>query len=128
MISDLYIPSVSVGEWQAAGAAGAHVAKAAAGAVGDIANAVGGAVGDVAGAAAGTTTSPFAGVLQSMMQETGSLQDQATQATKGLLSGSGVEVQDAMVAGQKADLAFELAMQVRNKAVNAYQQMMGMQF
>jgi len=33
-----------------------------------------------------------------------------------------------MIAQQKASVAFELAMQVRNKAVSAYQQMMGMQF
>jgi flagellar hook-basal body complex protein FliE len=46
----------------------------------------------------------------------------------GLLNGSGVEVHDAMIATQKADMAFELALQVRNKAVGAYQQMMGMQF
>jgi flagellar hook-basal body complex protein FliE len=33
-----------------------------------------------------------------------------------------------MIATQKADMAFELTLQVRNKAVAAYQQMMGMQF
>ena len=33
-----------------------------------------------------------------------------------------------MIATQKADITFELALQVRNKAVAAYQQMMGMQF
>ncbi len=46
----------------------------------------------------------------------------------GLLNGSGVEVHDALIASQKASMAFELALQVRNKAVGAYQQMMGMQF
>jgi len=35
----------------------------------------------------------------------------------GYLNGSGVEVHDAMIATQKADMAFELALQVRNKAV-----------
>ncbi len=33
-----------------------------------------------------------------------------------------------MIATQKSELAFELALQVRNKAVSAYQQMMQMQF
>jgi flagellar hook-basal body complex protein FliE len=33
-----------------------------------------------------------------------------------------------MIAQQKASASFELALQVRNKAVAAYQQMMGMQF
>ena len=71
---------------------------------------------------------PFAGVLQTMVQQTSALDQKASQAVTGLLNGSGVEVHDAMIATQKADMAFELALQVRNKAVGAYQQMMGMQF
>jgi flagellar hook-basal body complex protein FliE len=71
---------------------------------------------------------PFAGLLQSMVQQTSALDQKASQAVTGLLNGSGVEIHDAMIATQKADMAFELALQVRNKAVGAYQQMMGMQF
>ncbi len=71
---------------------------------------------------------PFAGVLQSMVKQTSMLDEKATQAVTGLLNGSGVEIHDAMIATQKANMAFELALQVRNKAVGAYQQMMGMQF
>ncbi len=71
---------------------------------------------------------PFAGMLQAMVQQTGVLDQKASQAVTGLLNGSGVEIHDAMIATQKADMAFELALQVRNKAVGAYQQMMGMQF
>jgi flagellar hook-basal body complex protein FliE len=71
---------------------------------------------------------PFAGMLQSMVEQTSALDKKASQAVTGLLNGSGVEVHDAMIATQKADMAFELALQVRNKAVGAYQQMMGMQF
>jgi flagellar hook-basal body complex protein FliE len=77
------------------------------------------------GAAAGM---PFAGMLQSMVKQTSLLDQKASQAVTGLLNGSGVEIHDAMIATQKADMAFELALQVRNKAVGAYQQMMGMQF
>lgn len=71
---------------------------------------------------------PFAGVLHSMVEQTSVLDEKASQAVTGLLNGSGVEIHDAMIATQKADMAFELALQVRNKAVGAYQQMMGMQF
>ena len=71
---------------------------------------------------------PFAGVFRSMVEQTSALDQKATQAVTGLLSGQGVEIHDAMIATQKADIAFELALQVRNKAVAAYQQMMGMQF
>jgi flagellar hook-basal body complex protein FliE len=85
----------------------------------------GGVVATSSGGAAGV---PFAGVLQSMVEQTGELDQKASQAVTGLLNGSGVEIHDAMIATQKADMAFELALQVRNKAVGAYQQMMGMQF
>jgi flagellar hook-basal body complex protein FliE len=77
------------------------------------------------GATAGV---PFARTLQSMVEQTSVLDQKASQAVTGLLNGSGVEIHDAMIATQKADMAFELALQVRNKAVGAYQQMMGMQF
>jgi flagellar hook-basal body complex protein FliE len=71
---------------------------------------------------------PFAGLLQSMVQQTSALDHQASAAVGGLLNGQGIDVHQAMIATQKADMAFELALQVRNKAVGAYQQMMGMQF
>jgi flagellar hook-basal body complex protein FliE len=75
-----------------------------------------------------TGGAPFSGMLKSMVNETNELSSQATEAVTGLLNGSGVEIHDAMIATQKASMAFELALQVRNKAVGAYQQMMGMQF
>ncbi|RXH56619.1 flagellar hook-basal body complex protein FliE [Granulicella sibirica] len=71
---------------------------------------------------------PFGGMLRSMVDQTATLDQKASDAITGLLNGSGVEVHDAMIAGQKADMAFQLALQVRNKAVAAYQQMMTMQF
>lgn len=79
-------------------------------------------------AAAPHAAAPFQSVMQSMVQQTDELSAKAQQAVSGLLSGQGVEVHDALIATQKADLAFELALQVRNKAVGAYQQMMTMQF
>jgi flagellar hook-basal body complex protein FliE len=91
---------------------------------------VGAAVAGVAGSgkAQGQAAAPFSGVLQSLVAQTTSLDQKAQQAVTGLLNGSGVEVHEAMIATQKSDMAFELALQVRNKAVGAYQQMMSMQF
>jgi flagellar hook-basal body complex protein FliE len=63
-----------------------------------------------------------------MMQQTQALDRSAGEAVTGLLNGQGVEIHDVMIASQKANVAFELALQVRNKAVAAYQQLMGMQF
>ena len=95
-------------------------------------NSVGSISGGGLNAAVGTAGTgagmPFAGVLQTMVQQANALDQKASQAVTGLLSGQGVEIHDAMIATQKADMAFELTLQVRNKAVAAYQQMMGMQF
>lgn len=93
-------------------------------------NAISGAVANIA---AGSkiqlpASSPFGGMLRSLVEQTGELDRKAQQTVTGMLSGQGVEVHDAMIATQKADMAFELALQVRNKAVGAYQQMMAMQF
>jgi flagellar hook-basal body complex protein FliE len=71
---------------------------------------------------------PFSGVLQSLVDQTSALDKQASEAVSGLLGGQGIEIHDAMIATQKADMTFELALQIRNKAVGAYQQMMNMQF
>jgi flagellar hook-basal body complex protein FliE len=71
---------------------------------------------------------PFGGIFKSLVEDTSELSKKAETAVSGLLSGSGVDVHEAMIATQKADVAFELALQVRNKAVGAYQTMMGMQF
>jgi flagellar hook-basal body complex protein FliE len=71
---------------------------------------------------------PFAGVFQSMVQDNEALSQKADDAVNGFMNGNGTELHDVMIATQKADMSFELALQVRNKAVAAYQQMMGMQF
>jgi flagellar hook-basal body complex protein FliE len=71
---------------------------------------------------------PFSSLLQSMVEQSKALDAQASNTVSGLLTGQGVEIHDAVIATQKASLAFELALQVRNKAVAAYQQMSGMQF
>jgi flagellar hook-basal body complex protein FliE len=103
-----------------------------AGIVSGLGAAVSGATGVGLGSAAGTgsadAATPFAGMFQSMVEQTSALDTKASQAVTGLLSGQGVDIHDAMIATEKADMAFELALQVRNKAVGAYQQMMGMQF
>jgi flagellar hook-basal body complex protein FliE len=71
---------------------------------------------------------PFGDLLKNTVAGIDGLQQQAATAVTGVLDGSGVDIHEAMIATQKADLAFELALAVRNKAVAAYQQVMGMQF
>ena len=45
-----------------------------------------------------------------------------------LMEGNGTDVHDAMIAVQKADLSFQLMVQVRNKVVQAYQEIERLQF
>jgi len=71
---------------------------------------------------------PFSDLLTDMVGSVNQLEDQARVAVDGLLNGSGVDVHQAMIATQKSSMAFELALAVRNKAVQAYQQVIGMQF
>jgi flagellar hook-basal body complex protein FliE len=78
--------------------------------------------------AAASTGMPFGGMMRAMIEQTSALDQKASQAVTGVMNGQGVEIHDALIATQKADIGFELALQVRNKAVAAYQQMMNMQF
>lgn len=71
---------------------------------------------------------PFANLISDAIGDVNSLQQQAGDAVRGLITGSGVDVHQAMIATEKASMSFELALAVRNKAVQAYQQVMGLQF
>jgi flagellar hook-basal body complex protein FliE len=71
---------------------------------------------------------PFGSLLTDAVGQVNALESQARSAVDGLMTGSGIDVHQAMIATQKADMAFELALAVRNKAVQAYQSVMSMQF
>jgi flagellar hook-basal body complex protein FliE len=75
-----------------------------------------------------TSAVPFGDLITDAVSDVSRLENQASAAVSGLMTGSGVDVHEAMIATQKADMAFELALAVRNKAVQAYQSVMGMQF
>ena len=77
---------------------------------------------------AGAAAAPFSDLLTDAVGQVNGLEQQAQAAVQGLMTGSGVDVHQAMIATEKADMAFELALAVRNKAVQAYQTVMGMQF
>jgi flagellar hook-basal body complex protein FliE len=79
-------------------------------------------------AAGATAAAPFADLLTNAVSEENHLEDQARTAVAGLMTGSGIDVHQAMIATQKASMAFELSLAMRNKAVQAYQQVMSMQF
>jgi len=76
-------------------------------------------------AAAGETD--FGQVLQTAIDQVSSAQMQAQEMAKGFSSGDpNVNLQDVMVNLQKANLSFQQMVQVRNKLVTAYQDIMNM--
>lgn len=72
--------------------------------------------------------SPFADLLTDVIGNVNQLEEQARTAVDGLMTGSGVDVHQVMIASEKASMAFEMALAVRNKAVQSYQSVMSMQF
>src|SRR5215475_8247424 len=71
---------------------------------------------------------PFAALMRNAMQQMQTLESNATTAVDGLMTGNGTDIHTAMIATQKADLAFEMALAFRNKALGEYQQLMSTQF
>jgi len=71
---------------------------------------------------AGSILHNFSKALNDQMQHINTLQGNANQAQETYASGGDIEIHNVMIATEKADLALQLAMQVRNKAVAAYQE------
>ena len=70
----------------------------------------------------------FGGVLKNALQQVNDLGNDANAQIGSLLQGGNTDVNNVMVAIEKADVAFQLMMQVRNKVVSAYQDIEKMQF
>lgn len=76
---------------------------------------------------AASGTGAFQSMLEGMIGGVEQSQTQATQAAQNFLSGGDEELHSVALAAQRADLQFNLFLQVRNKAVSAYQEIMRMQ-
>jgi flagellar hook-basal body complex protein FliE len=87
-----------------------------------------GSTGAVSSTGAGVSETPFASVLQGALNQMGALEQDASTKVSAMLSGNGVDVHTALIATQRSDLAFQLTLALRNKAVDAYTQLNAMQF
>jgi flagellar hook-basal body complex protein FliE len=74
------------------------------------------------------TGSNFASVLSNAVHTVDKLHDAAASQVSSLLQGGGGDLNSVMIAVEKADVSFQLMMQVRNKIVSAYQDIEKMQF
>lgn len=72
------------------------------------------------GESGGTDKAGFKNVLLDSIHEVNAVQQQADQAVETLVTGGDIEPAEVLTAVQKADLAFRMLMQVRNKIVAAY--------
>lgn len=86
---------------------------------------------DAAASQAGTTSMgrmDFANILKSSLDSVSDQQQQAGQLSKAYSMGdNSVNLSDVMIAGQKANIALQTTIQVRNKLVTAYTEIMNMQ-
>jgi len=70
----------------------------------------------------------FGSVLSNAVHSVDQLHNTAATQVSNLLRGGGGDLNDVMIAVEKADVSFQLMMQVRNKIVSAYQDIEKMQF
>jgi flagellar hook-basal body complex protein FliE len=80
------------------------------------------------GAAAGASgKTSFADVLKDSISEVNRLQQKADASITQLATGGKADLHETMIAMEEASISFKLMMQVRNKIVEAYQEVMRIQ-
>jgi flagellar hook-basal body complex protein FliE len=69
----------------------------------------------------------FGSVLKDAISTVNELQKQSDTEIQKLMTGESQDLHNTVIAMQKADLSFQMMMQVRNKIVQAYQEIIRMQ-
>lgn len=84
---------------------------------------------------ADTTTTPvskagegqgFKEALASSLEDVDALKKAADKSIMDMAAGKGEDIHKVMIAIEKADVSFQFMLQVRNKAINAYEDIMRM--
>jgi flagellar hook-basal body complex protein FliE len=87
-----------------------------------------GATGGLGPAAPSGATAPgFDNALQQGLEQVSGLEQTADSLTKSVATGGPTQIHELMVATTKAQLGVDLLVQVRNRAVEAYQEIMRLQ-
>ncbi len=66
----------------------------------------------------------FAEMLKGSVAKVNTIQNEADQAVQDLLTGKDQNIHQVMIAVEKANLSFQMMMQVRNKLITAYEEIM----
>jgi flagellar hook-basal body complex protein FliE len=69
----------------------------------------------------------FGDLLKKAVESVNAMQHEAGRLENAVANGENVNIHQAVIAGEKAGLSFKLLMQVRNKVIDAYQEIMRMQ-
>jgi flagellar hook-basal body complex protein FliE len=80
-----------------------------------------------AGATQSASGSAFRTAFENAVDRVEQFRGTADQLTRQFLAGEGGELHNVVLATQQAELSFEMFQQVRNKVVQAYQEIMRMQ-
>jgi flagellar hook-basal body complex protein FliE len=73
------------------------------------------------------TQNSFASVLKDSIAQLNQSQVDADNMTNKLINGDNVDISQVMITQQKANITLQAAVEVRNKVIDAYQEMMRMQ-
>ena len=88
------------------------------------------AVPAAAGAAAPAATgdqASFAGALRAQLEQVSRMQTEAEQGMEDLMAGRTDNITGVLTSARKAEVAFSLLMEIRNKLMDAYQEIRQMQ-
>jgi len=69
----------------------------------------------------------FSKILKNSIEQINQLQSEADRSIEHLVAGNTKNLHETMIAMEKADISFRLMMQVRNKIIEAYHEIMRMQ-
>ena len=82
---------------------------------------------EIAGAEGAEGTRSFGQMLTESIEKTNEIQLQADHAAKELAAGRNKNIHETMLMIEKADMSFRMMMQVRNKILDAYREIIRMQ-
>ena len=74
-----------------------------------------------------TSSTDFSNILGEALNKVNSLQKESEAVTNSFLSGETDNIHNVMIASSKANLALQMTIQVRNKVMDAYNEIMNMQ-
>lgn len=75
----------------------------------------------------GEAMDSFGEILSQAMNQVNNLQNQATDTSNSFAAGQIEDIHQVMIASEKADVALQFTIQIRNKLLDAYHEIMRMQ-